>query len=43
MDRLIKAGMWISEVFYHRIMILKTGNLKHFQGVPQLTAENWLI
>ena len=24
-------------------MTIITGNLKHFQRIPQLTAENWLI
>ena len=40
---LAHADLQIASITLSMNMILITGNLKHFQRVPQLTVENWLI
>jgi len=40
---LAHADLQIASIALSMNMILITGNLKHFQRVPQLTVENWLI
>jgi predicted nucleic acid-binding protein len=37
------ADLQIASITLSSSMTLITGNLKHFQRVPNLTAENWLI
>ena len=37
------ADLQIASIALSMDMTLITGNLKHFQRVPQLTVENWLI
>ena len=40
---LAHADLQIASISLSMDMTLITGNLKHFQRVPQLTVENWLI
>ena len=40
---LAHADLQIASITLSMNMTLITGNLKHFQRVPQLTVENWLI
>ena len=40
---LAHADLQIASIALSMNMILITGNLKHFQRVPQLAVENWLI
>jgi predicted nucleic acid-binding protein len=40
---LAHADLQIASIALSMNMTLITGNLKHFQRVPQLTAENWLF
>ena len=40
---LAHADLQIASIALSMNMTLITGNLKHFQRVPQLTVENWLI
>jgi tRNA(fMet)-specific endonuclease VapC len=40
---LAHADLQIASIALSMNMTLITGNLKHFQRVPKLTAENWLI
>ena len=40
---LAHADLQIASITLFMNMTLITGNLKHFQRVPQLTVENWLI
>ncbi len=40
---LAHADLQIVSIALSMNMTLITGNLKHFQRVPQLTVENWLI
>jgi predicted nucleic acid-binding protein len=40
---LAHADLQIAAIALSMNMILVTGNLKHFQRVPQLAVENWLI
>jgi predicted nucleic acid-binding protein len=40
---LAHVDIQIASITLSMDMTLITGNLKHFQRVPQLTAENWLI
>ncbi len=40
---LAHADLQIASIVLSMDMTLITGNLKHFQRVPQLTVENWLI
>ena len=37
------ADLQIASIALSMKMTIITGNLKHFQRIPQLTAENWLI
>ena len=37
------ADLQIASIALSSNMTLITGNLKHFQRVPNLTVENWLI
>ena len=40
---LAHADLQIASITLSMNMTLITGNLKHFQRIPQLTVENWLI
>ena len=40
---LAHADLQIASIALSMKMTIITGNLKHFQRIPQLTAENWLI
>jgi predicted nucleic acid-binding protein len=40
---LAHADLQIASIALSTDMTLITGNLKHYQRVPQLTVENWLI
>jgi predicted nucleic acid-binding protein len=40
---LAPADLQIASIALSMNMTLITGNLKHFQKVPQLTVENWFI
>jgi predicted nucleic acid-binding protein len=40
---LAHADLQIASITLSMNMTLITGNLKHFQRVPQLTVDNWLI
>lgn len=40
---LAHADLQIAAIALSMNLTLITGNLKHFQRVPQLTVENWLI
>ena len=40
---LAHADLQIASIALSMNMTLITGNLKHFQRVPQLAVENWLI
>ena len=40
---LAHADLQIASIALSTKMTLITGNLKHFQRVPKLTVENWLI
>jgi predicted nucleic acid-binding protein len=40
---LAHADLQIASITLSMNMTLITGNLKHFQRVPQLTVENWLM
>ena len=40
---LAHADLQIASIAISMDMILITGNLKHFQRVPQLAVENWLF
>ena len=40
---LAHADLQIASIALSMNMTLITGNLKHFQRVPKLTVENWLI
>ena len=40
---LAHADLQIASIALSMNMTLITGNLKHFQRIPQLTVENWLI
>jgi predicted nucleic acid-binding protein len=40
---LAHADLQIASIALSIKMTIITGNLKHFQRIPQLTAENWLI
>jgi predicted nucleic acid-binding protein len=40
---LAHADLQIASIALSMNMVLITGNLKHFQRVPQLTVENWFI
>ena len=40
---LAHADLQIASIALSMNMILITGNLKHFQRVPNITVENWLI
>ena len=40
---LAHADLQIASITLSMNMTLITGNLKHFQRVPQLTVENWLF
>jgi len=42
-DTDIYTDLQIASIALSMDMTLITGNLKHFQRVPQLTVENWLI
>ena len=39
---LAHADLQIASIALSMKMTIITGNLKHFQRIPQLTAENWL-
>ena len=40
---LAHADLQIASIALSMKMTIITGNLKHFQRIPQLTAENWLV
>ena len=40
---LAHADLQIASIALSMKMKIITGNLKHFQRIPQLTAENWLV
>jgi len=40
---LAQADLQIASITLSMNMTLITGNLKHFQRIPQITVENWLI
>jgi predicted nucleic acid-binding protein len=40
---LAHADLQIASIALSMNMTLITGNLKHFQRVPKLTVENWLM